>query len=241
MKTNLTKISFAFAALLSLHTGSAQTDLVPGINYSYDPPGSDGVIHNIAVDVCNNESDAAYSFDVSMYLYEPNSGDHWVIDTYHVPSLSGNACNTISNWDIDINNTPGISAGTYRLGIWVDSNDDISESDENNNIGLLDGNINYSPSTVDIKTVANASLLLKDAAPNPASGSTSLSFRLAANCAVSLEILDITGKKVITALNTELAAGDHTCKADLSTLEPGLYFYRLTAGKQACTKKLIVH
>jgi hypothetical protein len=240
MKTTFTKLSFAFAALLAFNTGLAQADLVPGINYSYDPPGPDGIIENIEVDVCNNESPSAVFFDVSMYLYEPNSGDHWIIGTQSVSSLSGFACYTFTDWDIDINNTSGIPDGVYRLGTWVDSDEDITETDENNNYGLLSGNINYSSSAVGIKNTANAASLLNNASPNPATASTSLSFHIEKAGVTSLTIYDITGKKVCAVVNAELTAGDHSYQADISTLEPGIYFYELVSGKQKSSKKLIV-
>ncbi|HET6990906.1 MAG TPA: hypothetical protein VFJ43_06255, partial [Bacteroidia bacterium] len=45
-------------------------DLAPGINYSYNPPGANGIITNIAVDAVENDGVAAGSFDVAMYLYD---------------------------------------------------------------------------------------------------------------------------------------------------------------------------
>jgi hypothetical protein len=240
MRSTITKLSFAAMALLTFHMGSAQVDLVPGINYSYNPPGADGIITDLTVDVCNNESDPVFTFAVSMYLYDPNTTDHWIISAYNVPSLSGYSCNTISNWNIDINNTPGVPAGTFRLGIWVDSNDDITETDETNNLGLLAGTINYTPSAVGIQQQASAQSLLKDAAPNPAVDFTDLYFHLDAQSKVSLAIYDLAGKKVSEVVNAELAPGDHSYRADLKGLAPGFYFYRLTTDRQTCSKKLVV-
>src|SRR5688500_14217194 len=65
-------------------------DLAPGINYSYNPPGSDGIITDITVDVVNNDNNSAGSFDVAMYLYDQSTTNYWIIGTTNVPSLSGN-------------------------------------------------------------------------------------------------------------------------------------------------------
>lgn len=241
MKTIFTTIATILIAIIGNNRLAAQ-DLVPGINYSYNPPGANGIITGIEVDVCNNEStDASWSFDVSMYLYDPNTSNYWVIGSYNVSGLSGNTCGTISNWDIDINQTSGIPAGTYRLGIWVDSNNDISETDENNNVGLLDGNINYSPATSGIKQYSNIFAVLNEAAPNPASGSTSLSFQLLNKSNVSLSVYDMTGKLIIPVIGGQsLESGIHSFSIDLTDLEAGVYFYTLNVDGVLSTKKLIV-
>jgi hypothetical protein len=240
MKSTFTKLTLTVAAWLAFFAGAAQTDLVPGMNYSYDPPGSDGIITNITVDACNNESDAASTFVVAMYLYDPNTTDYWVIGEYTMSGLSGNACNTISGWDININDNNAVPAGTFRLGVWVDRYDDIVETDDDNNYGLLTGNINYTPSAVGIKQQAPMQALLNDASPNPASDLVELSFHLETKSKVSLAIYDLTGKKVSEVLNSDLAPGDHGCKADVSGLAPGLYFYSLTTDGHTCSKKLVV-
>src|SRR5687768_11022911 len=122
MKTKVTLLCFIVMLFIMIKTTQAQIDLVPGINYSYNPPGSNGIITGITVDACNNDNGNAGSFDVAMYLYDQSTTNYWIIGTTSLPGLSGNACITISNWNIDINNTSGIPAGTYRLGVWVDSN-----------------------------------------------------------------------------------------------------------------------
>src|SRR5574337_1313176 len=186
--------SLLLLASVCFGTALCAQDLAPGINYSYNPPGSDGIIHGITVDVVNNDGNNAGAFDVSMYLYDMSSQNYWVIGTTNMPGLSGNSVNTISNWDIDINNTPGIPAGTYRLGIWVDSNDDISETDENNNTGLLAGNINYNPSSA--SGVANISFVESsvNCFPNPADGQTVLHCTTKENAAATIQVFDMTGK-----------------------------------------------
>ncbi|HEU4716716.1 MAG TPA: T9SS type A sorting domain-containing protein [Bacteroidia bacterium] len=218
----------------------AAQDIAPGINYSYDPPGSDGVIHNITVDVVNNDNTGAGSFDVAMYLYDQSSGNHWVIGTTNIPSLSGNSLITISSWDIDINNTPGIPAGTYRLGIWVDSNDDISETDENNNTGLLAGNISYNPSASGIASAVVAASSVT-CFPNPANVSATFTYSLTQNTNVSVKLYDITGNLVSTLSdNEQSAAGDHQLTIDTSSLPDGVYFITLSTGEESVVRRVVV-
>ena len=252
MKTKITILSRSFgkgllltlAALMctAFTTISAQIDLVPGINYSYNPPGSNGIITSITVDACNNDNGNAGSFKVAMYLYEQSSGNYWIIGTTTLPGLSGSACITISNWDIDINSTPGIPQGTYRLGVWVDSDDDISETDESNNAGLLSGNINYIPSTsavIDFSQIGEMPEW-ESPSPNPTAGITNFSFSIFDNSNVELTVFDVSGKKVATLVSEKLLAGTYTYEMDAALLQTGIYFCTLNAGGYAATQKLVV-
>lgn len=240
MKTKITLIIMFIIVCMGINKLVAQ-DLVPGINYSYNPPGSNGIITDITVDVCNNESTSASSFDVGIYLYDPNTTNYWILDERTVNSLSGNACITISNWDININNTPNIPAGSsYRIGTWVDSGEVISESDEDNNAGLMQGNISYTPSSgTGIADAAAAPNLLQNS-PNPAQSMTRFNFSLAGDSDVKLHIFSTSGQLVDTPVDQKLQAGDHTFTYDCSTLAEGVYYYTLTTTSGSVTKKLAI-
>ena len=121
-----TKTLLLMSALFCGGLKLAAQDLAPGINYAYNPPGANGIITSISVDVVENDGVSTGSFDVAMYLYDMSTSTPYVIGTTNIPSISGSSVITISNWNIDINNTPGIPAGTYRLGVWVDSNGDVT-------------------------------------------------------------------------------------------------------------------
>lgn len=215
-------------------------DLAPGINYSYNPPGSNGVITDITIDIVNNDNTAASSFSVAIYLYQPSNGDYWVIDQTSMSSLSGNSVVTISNWDIDINNTAGIPAGSgYRIGIWADNNDDISESDESNNTGLLSGSFSYTPSSG--SSVGELSMAeLQPVSPNPSSGMAKFSFSLKENAEVKLDIYNASGQLVKNVVNEKLSEGDHSYALDCGVLDAGIYYYTLSTGTGSLTGKLVV-
>jgi hypothetical protein len=57
---------------------------------------------------------------------------------------------------------------------------------------------------------------------------------------VTLRIYDIIGRKVATLVNGFKEAGPHDVKFDASNLPSGVYFYRITAGTYAETKKLVL-
>lgn len=226
------------AAAVCGGTSLVAQDLAPGINYSYNPPASDGIITDITIDVVNNDNTSAGSFDVAMYLYDQATTNYWIIGTQNISSLSGNSLITISNWDIDINNTSGIPGGTYRLGVWVDSDEDISESDENNNAGLLAGNINYSATAIGEITIEASSV---NCYPNPAMNSTTLSFTLTEASSVSVEVFDVLGNKVETMYSTsQLVAGTHQHVINTESYASGVYFICITSGETVITRRLSV-
>jgi hypothetical protein len=230
-------ITFFAASVLASKTVVAQPDLVPGINYSYNPPGANGVITDIEVDVCNNNSTAASTFDVSMYLYDQSSGNYWIIGTQTLTNgLSGNACITISNWDIDINDTPGIPAGTYRLGIWVDSGEDITETSESNNAGLLSGNINYSPST-GINDAAWMNTV--NVYPNPATNNININFSAPEQEPVTINLIDISGRIVKNVANN-FVKGTQTISLDLNDVPAGIYSLQFSSNGYLYSEKIVV-
>jgi hypothetical protein len=233
------KLLFLSALTCVGMTLSAQ-DLAPGINYSYNPPGANGIITNIEVDCVENDGTSASFFDVSMYLYETASQTVYVIGTQSVSSISGYGMYSFTSWNIDINDNPNVPAGTYRLGVWVDSGSDVSESDENNNAGLLSGNINFTPSANGIATnsfLANSLSLF----PNPANEKATVNFSLEANAAVSMKVYDMTGKLVqIVTDKEEMLAGDYSMPVETASLPAGVYFMTLTSGELSVTRRLIV-
>lgn len=228
-----------FSAVMMGSASLMAQDLALGINYSYNPPASDGIITDISIDVLNNDGTSAGSFDVSMYLYDQATTNYWIIGTTNVPSLSGNSMITISNWDIDINNTPNIPSGTYRLGAWIDSGEDITEGDEDNNVGLLSGNINYSAANAIGENAIEASSVT--CFPNPANGSTLLSFTLTEPSEVTIEVFDALGNRVESIANQgQLTRGTHTQAINTESLANGVYFISVTSGEMVITRRIIV-
>jgi hypothetical protein len=75
--------------------------------------------------------------------------------------------------------------------------------------------------------------------PNPFNPTTTLRFSMPAAQKVTLEVFDITGRKVQTVLNDrKLSAGDHSHQFDASNLSSGLYFYRIHTNESAQTRKM---
>ena len=81
--------------------------------------------------------------------------------------------------------------------------------------------------------------------PNPFSHATSLRFDLPRPTSVTLNIYDITGRKVRTLTSSDWPAGRHSLEWDHRNdagvrLGPGAYIYRLQTGEFRAEKKMIV-
>jgi len=104
------------------------------------------------------------------------------------------------------------------------------------------------PSMIRLNTSINANV--KDAEkttayvfqniPNPAKNSTRISYQLNKRSKVSLEIYDITGRKVMEVNQGTQNEGVHNIELNVSDLSSGTYFYTLKADEFSKTLKMIV-
>ena len=77
--------------------------------------------------------------------------------------------------------------------------------------------------------------------PNPFNPKIVISYTLFSNSIVTLKVLDVLGREVITLLqNEKIQAGKHEIQFNASKLSSGIYFYRIDAGNFTQTKKLII-
>ncbi len=76
--------------------------------------------------------------------------------------------------------------------------------------------------------------------PNPFNPTTVISYQLATNSFVNLDIYDMLGRKIKTLVSEHQNTGLHSVTFNASNLSSGVYFYRLTAGSFLETKKLML-
>lgn len=81
---------------------------------------------------------------------------------------------------------------------------------------------------------------LHPAYPNPARDAVTFSFALPQTGPVTLGLFDIKGRKVETAINETLSAGEHEVSIATGNLAAGVYLYRLTAGEDSAVNKMVV-
>lgn len=82
--------------------------------------------------------------------------------------------------------------------------------------------------------------------PNPATGQTQIGYSVTQTSAVSIVLMDVTGRVIRTLLNGQVQAGTHTLEVgELSAFPNGSYFYRMEVQQHgklqfSQTKKLVV-
>ncbi|MES2555645.1 MAG: T9SS type A sorting domain-containing protein [Bacteroidota bacterium] len=240
MKKTITILAF-IASAFSANQAMAQYDLSIGnIDAGFDSYNSStGVITGIYFDALNNESDAVGSFEIGIYLIDASNSDQYLIHTINSNGQNGYTAVTYSGINIDINNTNGIPAGDYRLGVSIDDDEDISETDENNNglyITPQGDNLSYTPggSSAGVNDLGVNALTVF---PNPAAENVTVSWENNPfNTVSELEIRDLNGR-LVTALAVE--NNQTTANFTVSDLTPGIYVVALRSATTISTQKFV--
>jgi hypothetical protein len=97
----------------------------------------------------------------------------------------------------------------------------------------------------DVVSVPALPLTLRQNYPNPFNPSTRIDYYLPERSIVSLDIFDISGRQVARLIDETEEAGNHSVIWDGSNdseipASSGTYFYRLTAGKESISRKMIL-
>ncbi len=85
-----------------------------------------------------------------------------------------------------------------------------------------------------------ARIALKQNYPNPFNPTTLISYALPEAMIVSLEVYDVTGRRVAQLENGMQQAGSHTVSFDGSRLASGIYLYRLRAGDTVLNRSMLL-
>lgn len=94
----------------------------------------------------------------------------------------------------------------------------------------VDQDIRFTPSLIS----------LEQNVPNPFSQSTSIDFTLPASDHAVLKIFNSLGQEIQTLVDGQQSPGHHTATFNADHLQNGVYWYRLSAGKNVMTQKMIV-
>lgn len=75
--------------------------------------------------------------------------------------------------------------------------------------------------------------------PNPTSTEATITFELNNKNKVSIELYDLSGRLVSSALNETLEAGNHQVKVNVANQSNGLYIVKISIGKEVYSKQLV--
>ncbi|MFA6473684.1 MAG: peptidoglycan DD-metalloendopeptidase family protein [Patescibacteria group bacterium] len=76
--------------------------------------------------------------------------------------------------------------------------------------------------------------------PNPFNPATTIAYTLPSATHVTLDVYNILGQRVVTLVDEQQTAGEHTATWDANPYSSGVYFYRLQAGEATETKKMLL-
>ena len=76
--------------------------------------------------------------------------------------------------------------------------------------------------------------------PNPFNPSTTIDYTLTTPASVTLDVFNVLGEQVSSLVDGHRSAGTHTVNFNAGNLTSGVYFYRLTAGNETITHKMVL-
>ena len=76
--------------------------------------------------------------------------------------------------------------------------------------------------------------------PNPFNPATKIKYSIPHRSLVTLKVLDILGKEIITLINEDKSAGTYELTWNAANLPSGVYFYKIKAGNYVSVKKMIL-
>jgi hypothetical protein len=167
------------------------------------------------------------------------------VDFHIVVEVAGTLGDTLQflldNGTPPTNRTSSYRNGALGLGWYNRADPNYPHTPSYENL-LLTASIAVPKDTIEIVTPTSIPLqyALDQNYPNPFNPSTTIKFQMPLKGFVTLRIYDIIGRKVATLVNGFKEAGPHDVKFDASNLPSGVYFYRITAGTYAETKKLVL-
>lgn len=105
--------------------------------------------------------------------------------------------------------------------------------------GIIDGKA-WGSLDVDEKQPRSSTVFLTSCYPNPFAAATAIDFTLTQPEHVTLKIFNSLGQEIVTLVDAQQSPGHHTATFNAEHLQIGVYWYRLTAGKNVLTQKMIV-
>jgi hypothetical protein len=76
--------------------------------------------------------------------------------------------------------------------------------------------------------------------PNPTRGIVDCQFSVVDFQCVSIAIFNMHGREVALVLDEKLPAGEHVVRYDMAALPEGVYFVKVTAGREVETRKILL-
>ncbi len=106
------------------------TKVVSGINFMVLADGS-------------NSRDRTAPFKIRLYLLVPGENEPIFVKTYETKGISHMGSLEFKDESVDLSQVRDLKSGTYRLGVYVDADNEIREPNEDNNATLFKGQLDF--------------------------------------------------------------------------------------------------
>jgi hypothetical protein len=143
----------------------------------------------------------------------------------------------------------GETSGTFPIGYLVTVNTIdmfkfVNDDDEDDTMAGVDTCMNNWVTVIDVSTDDDSPVLhqfsLSQNYPNPFNPVTKIEFSISEKNMVNLSVFDLAGNEVATLVSEVRNPGNYSVTFSGKGLASGIYFYRLTAGDKAITKKMLL-
>ena len=104
----------------------------------------------------------------------------------------------------------------------------------------FDGSFEYSPEVSVEAGAVPAGFTLSQNYPNPFNPATSISYSIPKDGFVHLSVYNVLGQQVKELINENVIAGNHQVTFNAANLSSGVYYYRIEAGGNTVTRKMIL-
>jgi Secretion system C-terminal sorting domain len=253
---NVTGLALGSAALFAatLNDGVFQSPL-SAIRWT---PCDSGITNTPVKALAASDSVVFAAMDTSIY-FSTNSGANWSSADTGLPSDTHVRCFAIDSIGGAAN---FVFAGTNGKGVFVSIDTGKTWSGFNAGMShttvlslIINNNTLFAATDRGVWTLALPDVItavkrkpvgtpnrfsLSQNYPNPFNPTTKIKYQLSVNSFVTLKVYDILGREVARLVNERQNAGDYAVTFNAGSLSSGVYFYRLTAGGSAATKKLML-
>ena len=93
---------------------------------------------------------------------------------------------------------------------------------------------------IDMVDILPKAFYLAQNYPNPFNATTTISYKLPVTSDARIDIYDILGRRITTLIDKQQPAGSHQIIWQADGLSSGMYFYRLQAGDNEETRKMLL-
>jgi hypothetical protein len=196
------------------------------------------IVSNLNFSVYADGTNSDYvtpAFAIKVYLWDGSNPTF--VHTFEDDGIHHFGGRDYVDEDIDISNN-GLPAGSYRLGVYIDADDDISDSedDPSDNAYLAPGELDYTPggSSAGINEKVLNTLMVF---PNPAAEKVTIAWENSSGEAPEkLEVTDLNGR-IVKLLAID---GNKMCvNLNVSDLNAGIYVISVQSAAGIRTQKFI--